>query len=77
VTVSEIAEEGRVGLPAGVDGGGVEGHHPFEDPMMEGGTFVFHCHPLGHEDEGMMATVRVGPSAPNDPLGTMTMEHAN
>jgi FtsP/CotA-like multicopper oxidase with cupredoxin domain len=24
------------------------------------GTWVFHCHILGHEDGGMMATIQVG-----------------
>jgi len=25
------------------------------------GDFVYHCHILGHEDSGMIATVRVNP----------------
>ena len=27
------------------------------------GDFVYHCHILGHEDGGMMATIRVLPAA--------------
>ena len=30
----------------------------FRDPVVRG-TFVFHCHILDHEDQGMMATIRV------------------
>ncbi len=30
----------------------------FRDPVVRG-TFLFHCHILDHEDQGMMATVRV------------------
>jgi FtsP/CotA-like multicopper oxidase with cupredoxin domain len=32
----------------------------FRGPLV--GDFVYHCHILGHEDGGMMATIRV--SAP-------------
>ena len=28
---------------------------------MDIGDFVYHCHILGHEDNGMMAIIRVGP----------------
>ena len=28
---------------------------------MDVGDFVYHCHILGHEDAGMMATIRVLP----------------
>jgi suppressor of ftsI len=31
---------------------------PFTQPQQIG-TFVYHCHILGHEDKGMMATVEV------------------
>jgi len=27
------------------------------------GDFVYHCHILGHEDSGMMATIRVLPQS--------------
>ena len=30
----------------------------FRDPVVRG-TFVYHCHILDHEDQGMMATIRV------------------
>ncbi|HEY4442603.1 MAG TPA: multicopper oxidase domain-containing protein, partial [Candidatus Elarobacter sp.] len=30
----------------------------FRDPIVRG-TFLFHCHILDHEDQGMMATIRV------------------
>eukprot|EP01126_Amoeba_proteus_P010062 TRINITY_DN138_c0_g1_i2.p1 TRINITY_DN138_c0_g1~~TRINITY_DN138_c0_g1_i2.p1 ORF type:complete len:254 (+),score=56.31 TRINITY_DN138_c0_g1_i2:936-1697(+) len=33
---------------------------PFDNPVIVG-KFVFHCHILGHEDGGMMATVIVKP----------------
>ena len=32
----------------------------FRGPLV--GDFVYHCHILGHEDSGMMATIRVNPS---------------
>jgi len=38
----------------------------FSDPSIVG-TFLFHCHILSHEDQGMMAKIRVGTSPP---LGT-------
>ena len=33
----------------------------FRDPNI-GGTFVYHCHILEHEDKGMMGSIRVDPS---------------
>ena len=30
----------------------------FRDPVVRG-TFVYHCHILDHEDQGMMAVIRV------------------
>jgi len=33
----------------------------FRDPNLIG-TFVYHCHVLEHEDNGMMGTIRVVPS---------------
>jgi FtsP/CotA-like multicopper oxidase with cupredoxin domain len=32
----------------------------FRDPNVVG-AFVFHCHILAHEDQGMMAVIRVLP----------------
>lgn len=32
----------------------------FRDPEIVG-TFVYHCHLLDHEDNGMMGTIRVEP----------------
>jgi FtsP/CotA-like multicopper oxidase with cupredoxin domain len=32
----------------------------FRDPNIAG-TFVYHCHVLFHEDNGMMAKIRVDP----------------
>ena len=43
---------------------------PFTDPVIVG-KFVYHCHIIQHEDQGMMATIYVqGPGAPppNEPL---------
>jgi hypothetical protein len=34
----------------------------FRDPNTVG-TYPFHCHLLEHEDNGMMGTIRVEPSA--------------
>lgn len=34
----------------------------FRGPLV--GDFVYHCHILGHEDSGMMATIRVNPPPP-------------
>jgi len=45
---------------------------PFTDKIIEGGTFVFHCQILEHEDKGMMATIRVGPSETGDGLCAMS-----
>ena len=36
----------------------------FRDPVIPG-TFVYHCHILGHEDNGMMAKIRVNPAPPS------------
>ena len=33
----------------------------FSDPNIAG-TFVYHCHILDHEDDGMMAKIRVNPA---------------
>jgi FtsP/CotA-like multicopper oxidase with cupredoxin domain len=30
----------------------------FRDPVVRG-TFLYHCHILDHEDQGMMAKIRV------------------
>ena len=30
------------------------------------GDFVYHCHILGHEDNGMMAIIRVKPAATHE-----------
>ncbi|MEO6744124.1 MAG: multicopper oxidase domain-containing protein [Caldimonas sp.] len=44
---------------------------PFTDPTMVG-RFVFHCHIVEHEDNGMMANVVVLPPGINSmPLATM------
>jgi FtsP/CotA-like multicopper oxidase with cupredoxin domain len=36
----------------------------FRGPLL--GDFVYHCHILGHEDSGMMATIRVNPRTPRN-----------
>jgi FtsP/CotA-like multicopper oxidase with cupredoxin domain len=43
----------------------------FRDPNSVG-TFVYHCHLLEHEDNGMMALIRVEPSASDPPRNTAT-----
>jgi FtsP/CotA-like multicopper oxidase with cupredoxin domain len=35
----------------------------FRDPNIVG-TFVYHCHVLDHEDQGMMGTIKVEPGVP-------------
>jgi len=43
---------------------------PFDDPVIAG-EFVYHCHIIQHEDQGMMATIFVqqpGGPPPNKPL---------
>jgi FtsP/CotA-like multicopper oxidase with cupredoxin domain len=50
------------------NGGRVVIRNPFEDYT---GKFVFHCHILGHEDAGMMQTIKVvrGPGSPTHERG--------
>ncbi len=43
---------------------------PFDNPVIVG-KFVYHCHIIQHEDQGMMATILVqesGAPPPNEPL---------
>ena len=43
---------------------------PFDNPVIVG-KFVYHCHIIQHEDQGMMATIYVqepGGPPPNEPL---------
>jgi len=35
----------------------------FRDPKLAG-TFLYHCHLLEHEDNGMMGLIRMEPSGP-------------
>ena len=56
-------------LTQGFAPGRVTIRHQFVDFT---GTFVLHCHILGHEDRGMMQLVRVVPAA-NYPGGCQTM----
>ena len=62
-----------VNLPAAIDANTpsvVKVVIPFDNPVIVG-KFVYHCHIIQHEDQGMMATIYVqGPGAPppNEPL---------
>ena len=55
----------NVNVPAASGGtpGSVTLKMDFTDPTIVG-TFLLHCHILSHEDQGMMAEVRVGIAAP-------------
>jgi FtsP/CotA-like multicopper oxidase with cupredoxin domain len=48
----------------------------FRDPNTVG-TFVYHCHLLEHEDNGMMGLIRVDPADPAPPAKTIAPNNQN